>query len=400
MSDHGMQQLNASDFVTPVAVENIRRRSMVVGVVATIFAAILGMRSPEAFHHAYLLAFMAWLGVSLGALGLLLIIYLTNGRWGLVIRRILEAAVRNLWMMALLFLPLYYFVPKMYVWAKPEEVAKNEHLQFIANHYLTQQRFLLRAAIYFAIWIGLSLLFTRYSREEDVEGNRSHRRLKFLAAPGAILFAFAVTFAAIDWVMSLDPQWTSTIYGLIFLVGQLMSALCITTVTAVILSRYKPMSELLHRSHLHDYGKLMLTFTLLWSYFSFSQWLIMWAGNLPDEITWYWVRLHGGWQYVSLFIALGGFAFPFLVLLSAQLKKDPARIVKIAGWLIVVRFVDLYWLIMPNFSRRFEPHALDILVPLAMGGFWLALFFRNLKGQVLLPLHAPLTRAVLEPAHE
>ena len=375
---------------------------MVVGVGAGVLALIGLVTAPDQFYRAYLLAFMLCLGLSLGSLGLLIIIHLTNGRWGLVIRRILEAATKNFGLMAFLFLPFYFGIPHLYPWFKAADLAESEDLRWIHAVYLDRPQYMVRALIYFAIWGMLTYFFTRWSAEQDEPGNRSHKRSSTLAGPGALLFGFTLTFAAVDWVMSLSYGWTSTIYGLIFLIGQLLSAVCFATVMAVILSRYEPMKSILNIDHLHDYGKWMLTFTMVWAYFSFSQWVIMWAGNLPEEIIWYRMRLHGGWQYFGLFLAILNFFVPFVILLSAQIKKEKGRIVWIAAFLLGTRFYDLYWLIMPNFENKsgFYFHWLNLVVPVAMGGFWLALFCRNLQGQPLLPLYAPLTTAVLEPAHE
>ena len=375
---------------------------MVVGVGAGVLALIGLVTAPDQFYRAYLLAFMLCLGLSLGSLGLLIIIHLTNGRWGLVIRRILEAATKNFGLMAFLFLPFYFGIPHLYPWFKAADLAESEDLRWIHAVYLDRPQYMVRALIYFAIWGMLTYFFTRWSAEQDEPGNRSHKRSSTLAGPGALLFGFTLTFAAVDWVMSLSYGWTSTIYGLIFLIGQLLSAVCFATVMAVILSRYEPMKSILNIDHLHDYGKWMLTFTMVWAYFSFSQWVIMWAGNLPEEIIWYRMRLHGGWQYFGLFLAILNFFVPFVILLSAQIKKEKGRIVWIAAFLLGTRFYDLYWLIMPNFENKsgFYFHWLNLAVPVAMGGFWLAFFCRNLQGQPLLPLYAPLTTAVLEPAHE
>ena len=375
---------------------------MVVGVGAGVLALIGLVTAPDQFYRAYLLAFMLCLGLSLGSLGLLIIIHLTNGRWGLVIRRILEAATKNFGLMAFLFLPFYFGIPHLYPWFKAADLAESEDLRWIHAVYLDRPQYMVRALIYFAIWGMLTYFFTRWSAEQDEPGNRSHKRSSTLAGPGALLFGFTLTFAAVDWVMSLSYGWTSTIYGLIFLIGQLLSAVCFATVMAVILSRYEPMKSILNVDHLHDYGKWMLAFTMVWAYFSFSQWVIMWAGNLPEEIIWYRMRLHGGWQYFALFLPILNFFVPFVILLSAQIKKEKGRIVWIAAFLLGTRFYDLYWLIMPNFENKsgFYFHWLNLVVPVAMGGFWLALFCRNLQGQPLLPLYAPLTTAVLEPAHE
>jgi hypothetical protein len=397
-----LTRLNAADFAVPAAIDKIRGRSMVVGVGAGVLALIGLVTAPDQFYRAYLLAFMLCLGLSLGSLGLLIIIHLTNGRWGLVIRRILEAATKNFGLMAFLFLPFYFGIPHLYPWFKAADLAQSEDLRWIHAVYLDRPQYMVRALIYFAIWGMLTYFFTRWSAEQDEPGNRSHKRSSTLAGPGALLFGFTLTFAAVDWVMSLSYGWTSTIYGLIFLIGQLLSAVCFATVMAVILSRYEPMKSILNIDHLHDYGKWMLAFTMVWAYFSFSQWVIMWAGNLPEEIIWYRMRLHGGWQYFALFLPILNFFVPFVILLSAQIKKEKGRIVWIAAFLLGTRFYDLYWLIMPNFENKsgFYFHWLNLVVPVAMGGFWLALFCRNLQGQPLLPLYAPLTTAVLEPAHE
>ncbi len=398
-----LTRLNAADFAVPAAVDKIRSRSLVVGVIAGVLALIGLFTAPDQFYRAYLLGFMLWLGVSLGSLGILLVIHLTNGRWGLVIRRILEAAAKNFWFMAVLFLPLAIFgVPHLYPWGKPADAADSENLKWIRTVYLDQTQYFLRGVVYFAIWGALTFFFTKWSREQDTPGNHSHRRSGILAGPGALLFAFTITFASVDWVMSLSYGWTSTIYGLIFLIGQLLSAVALATVVAVMLSRYEPMKSILKIDNLHDYGKWMLAFTMVWAYFSFSQWVIMWAGNLPEEIIWYRMRLHGGWQYFALFLALFTFVFPFIRLLSAQLKKDKSSLVWTACWLLIMRYFDMYWQVMPNFENKagLYFHWLNLVVPVAIGGFWLALFFRNLQGQGLLPLYAPLTTAVLEPAHE
>jgi hypothetical protein len=397
-----LTRLNAADFAVPAAIDKIRSRSMVVGVGAGVLALIGFVIAPDQFYRAYLLAFMLYLGLSLGSLGLLIIIHLTNGRWGLVIRRILEAATKNFWLMAILFVPFYFGIPHLYPWFKAADLAESENLRWIHAVYLDRPQYMVRALIYFAIWGMLTYFFTRWSAEQDEPGNRSHKRSSTLAGPGALLFGFTLTFAAVDWVMSLSYGWTSTIYGLIFLIGQLISAVSFATVIAVILSRHEPMKSILNIDHLHDYGKWMLAFTMVWAYFSFSQWVIMWAGNLPEEIIWYRMRLHGGWQYFALFLAIFNFLVPFIILLSAQIKKEKGRIVWIAAFLLFTRFYDLYWLIMPNFENKsgFYFHWLNLVVPLAMGGFWLALFCRNLQGAPLLPLYAPLTTAVLEPAHE
>lgn len=200
--------------------------------------------------------------------------------------------------------------------------------------------------------------------------------------------------------MSIDPSWISTIYGLLFLAGQVLSAICFSVVVERILYRYRPMSELLKPHHVHDHGNLMLAFVMVWAYFSFSQWLIIWAGNLPEEISWYLKRLNGDWSYVGLFLVIFHFAVPFVMLLSRSFKRDVTRLVWLAAWLLLMRWVDLLWLIEPNFSAQLSVTLADVVVPIAMGGLWLAYFFRNLGSIPLLPAYDVFAKDVLEPAHE
>ncbi len=397
----GPVRVNDADLLAPPVVQTIQQRSLAVGVIFAVMSIIgLLIRSGE-FFPAYLLGFMAWLGVTLGCLAILMLQHMTGGAWGLVIRRILEAGTRTLPLMALLFIPLLFGMPKLYVWARADEVAKDKHLQELTHTYLNFSGFLGRAVFYFVIWGVLAYLLNRWSDEQDNAALPDNsRRFRALSGPGLVLYAFCMSFAAIDWAMSLSPHWISTIYPLIFLVGQVLSALGFVVAIETILSRYKPMSELLKPEHVHDHGKLILTFVMLWAYFSFSQWLIIWAGNLPEEISWFVRRLNGGWGFVGLFLAGFNFAVPFVFLLSRQLKRNLPKLMWLAVWLIFMRVVDLFWMIEPTFHEQLHVTVWDIVVPVAIGGFWLTFFFRNLKGRPLLPLYDPHSREILEPAHE
>jgi hypothetical protein len=338
-------------------------------------------------------------------MAILMLRHLTKGGWGMIIRRILGAAMRCVPLMALLFVPLLFGLPKLYIWARPLDSIPNqhlrEHLQELTKSYLSTKGFIIRAVIYFAVWNGLSFFLTKWSEEQDrppIGDNSS--RFRMLSGPGLILYGLTITFAAIDWVMSIDPSWISTIFGLSFLIGQVLSALCFAVVVERILYRYRPMSELLTPEHVHDHGKFMLTFIMVWAYFSFSQWLIIWAGNLPEEITWYTRRLNAGWGYVGLCLVLFHFALPFVRLLSRPFKRDITRLVWLAAWLLLMRYVDLFWIIEPNFSKTLSVTWLDVVVPVAMGGLWLWFFFRNLSSLPLIPAFDVDAVEVLEPAHE
>jgi len=390
------------DLAAPPVVKTIQTRSLIVGVAASVVAVILAFQRPSEFLRAYLLGYMAWLGLTLGSMAILMLRHLTGGGWGMVIRRILGAAMRTLPLVAAFFVPLVFGMRHLYVWARPiEPSVENKHLLEISQTYLTPNAFILRAVIYFAIWGALAYFLTVWSRQQDQPPVRDNSgRFKALSGAGLILYGFTISFAAVDWVMSLDPNWISTIYGLLFLAGQILSAICFAVVVERILVRYKPMSELLKPKHVHDHGNLMLAFVMVWAYFSFSQWLIIWAGNLPEEITWYLKRLNGGWSYVGLSLVIFHFAIPFVFLLSRPLKRDVTRLVWLAVWLLLMRYLDLLWMIEPNFSARVGLTLADVVVPIAMGGLWLAYFFRNLGSIPLLPACDVFAKDILEPAHE
>jgi hypothetical protein len=377
---------------------------LIVGVVFGIVAVILAFKNPEEFYRAYLLGFMAWLGVALGSMAIVMIRHLTGGGWGVVIRRILGAAMRTVPLLAALFIPIILGIKKLYVWAQPLQNVQDkhlrEHLEDITKTYLTTNGFIVRAIIYFAIWNLLSFLLSHWSKQTDRAGARDNTdRFKAVSGPGLILYGFTISFAAIDWVMSLDPSWISTIFGLVILIGEVLSAMCFAVVVERILFKYKPMSEMLTPDFVHDHGKWMLAFTMVWAYFNFSQWLIIWAGNLPAEITYYIRRINGGWGYVGLFIVIFHFAVPFAILLSRPFKRNIYKLVWLAAWMMLMRWVDLFWIIEPNFSKTLNVTVADVVVPIAIGGFWLAYFFRNLGALPLLPVYDPSAVEVLHPAH-
>jgi hypothetical protein len=395
---------NHLDLTPPPVVKTIARRSLMVGVVFGVVAIIGAFMRPEEFYRAYLLGFMCWLGVALGSMAILMIRHLTGGGWGLVIRRTLGAAMRTLPLLALLFIPILLGIPRLYIWAQPlDNIADKhlrEHLQDITKTYLTTNGFIFRAVFYFAIWNLLSFLLSKWSKQTDRPGAPDNtRRFKAVSGPGLILYGFTISFAAIDWVMSLDPSWVSTIFGLIILIGEVLSAMCFAVVVERILFNYRPMSEILKPDFVHDHGKWMLTFTMVWAYFNFSQWLIIWVGNLPAEITFYLKRLSGGWGLIGLTLVLFHFAIPFGILLSRPFKRDIRRLAWLAAWLMLMRYLDLFWIIEPNFSNTLRFTVADVIVPVAIGGIWLAYFFRNLAALPLLPAYDADAHEVLEPAH-
>jgi hypothetical protein len=400
--------VSAEEFKAPASVDRLQKGGLLVGGVAAPMAIFGLMKSPGDFYHSYIFSYMLILGLTLGSLGLLMLQHLTGGIWGMVIRRPLEAASRTLWLVLLLFAPIVTGMNYLYS-GNGEETGwlnapkQGEHaLTAWQQGYLTSGGFLTRAAIYFVIWIALMLIFNKWSKEQDQQsdGEPLKQRMKALAAPGVILYILAMTFAAIDWVMSLSPRWASTIYGFIFVAGQAISAMALMIAVVVMLSRSEPLKGVINKRHLHDLGKLLFAFNMLWAYFAFSQLLIIWSGNQPEEISFYRTRLYGQWGVVAVIVLLFSFAIPFLLLLSRDLKRTAGLISKVAVWMIFMRLVDLYWMTKPEFTARAMPNWLDFVVPIALVGLWLGFFAMNLKQRPLLPVGDPrLSEALAQHEH-
>lgn len=392
----------AQEYKAPDSVGRLQRSALVAGGLAVLLCIFAALKSPQIFYPSYLMGYLLILGFALGSLGLLMLQHLTSGQWGIVIRRPLESATRTLPLLAVLFLPIVFGMKYLYgAWLDPERV-REEPLSAMQQGYLTAHGFYVRAVIYFVVWIGLMLIFNYWSREQDIrrDDRLLRRRFKLLAGPGIILYVFVMTFAAIDWAMSITPHWASTIYGFLFVAGQLISSMALMIAIVVFLSRTAPMAGLIHKRHIHDLGKFLLTFILLWAYFSFSQLLIIWAGNQPEEITFYRSRLYGGWGAVAVVVLIFHFFVPFFLLLSRDLKRNPRLLPMVAIWMIFMRLVDLFWITRPEFTLRAFPTWIDIVVPVALVGLWLGYFAFNLQKMPLLPLGDPhLPEAIAQHEH-
>ena len=394
--------MNAQNYQAPPAVNRAQRAGMFVGGFALLLALPGAFSSPEKFYHSYIFSFMLVLGLTVGSLGLLMLQHLTGGDWGIIIRRPLEAASRNIWLVLVMFIPVILGMKTLYrAWLDPERL-KEEPLSKFQQGYLTSGGFLGRAVLYFAIWILLMWLFNAWSKQQD-ERQRDpqiQQHLRRLAGPGVILYILAMTFAAIDWVMSLSPHWASTIYGFIFVGSQAIASMCLMIIVVVLLSGSEPFSGIIQKRHLHDLAKLLFAFNMLWAYFDFSQLLIIWSGNQPEEISFYRTRLYGGWGVVAVIVLVFSFGLPFLILLSREVKRTPGLISKVAGWMLFMRLVDLYWMTRPEFTSRAFPTWLDLVVPVALVGLWLGFFAMNLKQRPLLPLGDPnLAEAIAQHEH-
>jgi hypothetical protein len=342
------------------------------------------------------------LGLSLGSLALLMLQHLTGGNWGIIIRRPLESATRVLGVVAVLFIPIFFGVKYLYSeWINAPASGEGSLSEF-QRSYLTINGFRIRAILYFLAWGVLVFLFNRWSREQDAnpEDLSVRRNFKILAGPGIILYVFVMTFAAIDWVMSLSPHWASTIYGFLFVVGQLISSMSLMIAIVILLSRTGPLSGVLQPRHIHDLGKLLLAFVMLWAYFQFSQLLIIWSGNQPEEITFYYSRLHSQWGVVAVIVLIFHFFVPFGLLLSRDLKRSPTLLRGVAIWLILMRLVDLFWYTRPEFTKTALPTIWDFAAALAAGGLWFFFFTGNLKQLPVLPVGDPkLAEAIAHHEH-
>jgi hypothetical protein len=391
------------DLMAPPVAQTIETQALFVGVVGAVASIAGAFLAPSSFYSAYLSGFMFWLGLSLGCMAILMLYHLVGGAWGTVIRRILEAGMMTLPLMCVLFLPILLNLPKVYFWARPEllnDPKTDPKLVDIAHSYLNFNGILIRYILYFALWIGMAYFLNRWSTEQDTVAGQSTLRFRALSSIGLVIYSLTISFAVIDWVMSLQARWISTIYGLIFVAGQALAALCFCVVIETFLGKRKPMSGYLTNTQVHDHGKLILAFVMLWTYFNFSQWLIIWAGNLPEEIPWYVRRMNYGWGEVGFFLALFGFAVPFALLLSRQLKRNPGTLVRLALWILVIRMIDIYWHVEPAFYLSFHLSWLHFTIIGGIGGLWVAYFFHNLRSRPLLALNAPQTLRLLESSHE
>ncbi len=383
------------------AVSRARGPVLLAGIVGCALCVAGAILQPVQFFRSYLFACVFWAGIALGALAVLMLRYLTGGAWGVPIRRPLEAATRTLPLVVLFFLPMLAGLKTLYPWARPEEVARDPILRHKAL-YLNTSFFLGRFVVYAAVWLLLAYFLNRWSQEEDRSADPSVlRRLQLISGAGVLTYGLTITFWSIDWLMSLEPHWYSTMYGVLLMAGQALSGLAFVTAVTILLARFEPLSKFLSPEHLHDLGKLLFAFIMFWAYVSFSQYLIIWAGNLPEEIPWYLERLHGGWGWFGVAIVLLHFALPFLLLLPADANRNPRLLASVALFVVAMRAVDLFWLIRPVFSPgRLEVHWLDFAAWIALGGVWLWFFLWQLLRRPLLPRYDPdLAGAIEHAAH-
>jgi len=393
----------------PADIEARRSRALVIGGGALLLCAVGFFLNRDQFFRAWLIGYMLWLGVALGSMGWMMIHHLSGGAWGMVVRRVWEASSRTLPLLTVLFIPVALGLNRLYPWTHAELMQTNEILRH-KSVYLNPTFFLARAAVYFIGWNLIAWRMTALSRAQDAGNIAATRSMQRLSGGGLVFLALSITFVGVDWFMSLNPDFYSTMFGFLFLNYLGLAGLAFTIIMATYLRGTEPMAELFRPSHFADYGKLTLAFVMMWAYFQFSQYLLVYAANLQEEIPYVLTRIDGGWQYLAIFLVIFQFAVPFALLLSRPLKRSPERLVKVAVFLLIIRFIDTFMYVTPEFSaaganRWFVPgehqsvffvNWLDIVTPIAIGGLWFWMFFTQLRQRPLLPIGDPYLPAALE----
>ena len=365
------------------------RTALVAGGIAAVLCVIGGAIDGDGqVFRSYLVAYLYWASASLGAVALLMINHVTGGAWGVAIRRFLEAMIRLFPVLALLFLAIALGLPHLYEWARPDAVAHDALLQH-KHAYLNVPFFLARTAGYFVIWTLVSRVLLRWSEAQDGTTDAlPTERLELVSRGGLLLMGLTMSFASIDWMMSLEPHWFSTIYGVIFMGGAVLTAMALAIVLSAMARDGTRLADAIAPDQFHDLGKLLLAFTMLWAYFNVSQFIIIWSGNLPEEISWYLARTRGGWRAITIALVLVQFVLPFVILLSRAVKRRPGVLGAVAAAMLVARFVDMYWMVVPSFAGG-GFHWLDVAAFVAVGGVFVGLAIRQLAGRPLVPVNDP-----------
>jgi hypothetical protein len=388
----------SAEFSPKGDLDSLQTKAWIVGGIGAVALATGYFTSPDSdealasFFGAYLVAWLLGLSIALGLLALSMLNHVSGGYWGAMSRRFSEAAGRTLPFFFLLWIPIAFNLETIYTWAQPDPDAIIQ----AKLAYLNPLGFRIRGVLYFAFWIFMAWKLSSLSRKHDESGDETIlQRMKAWSAFGLVFHVLLSTFAAVDWVMSLDPHWFSSLFGAAFVAGQALGGFCFSVLALNFLRTREPFRGLIQTKLFHDYGKLMLAFISVWAYLSFSQYLIIWSGNLPEEITWYMERSHHGWGFVTKLVAVGHFVLPFLVLLSADLKKVPRLLSLVALWILAMRWLDYYWLVMPSLSHDGVGFTwVHLVAPFGICGIWLALLIGSFKARPPLPYRHPLLQEI------
>lgn len=376
----------------------IQMVAMGIGLLGTIALAIgATFDTPQALR-SYLYAYLFWLGVTLGSMAIVMIHHLTGGAWGFVIRRLGEAAALTAPLMALLIVPILVGMPDLYVWSHHSVIAADATLRQKSSFFLSVPWFIGRAGLYFAIWITLAWILRKWSLEQDRTGNVViEQNFQALCAGGLVIYVLSMSYAALDWYMTIEPHWFSTIFAMIVLVGQGLSGIALLIVAATMAIGPERLKELASIKALQDLGHLLLAFVVLWTYCSFSQYIIIWSGNISAESIWYIHRGRGGWRPVIFTIVFGHFLIPLWLLVWGNLKRNPVSLSLIAGFILLAHVLEQFWLVMPAYHNSISQISwMSLASPLAIGGWWVGLFAWIARRAPLVPLHDPRLEGIFD----
>lgn len=367
----------------------IQTMLLVIGLAALGLTAC-GLGNPRQFFFSYAFAWLFWFGLSVGCLLITMIHQLTGGRWGYPTRRFLEAGFMVLPLMLLLMVPLFFGLRELYPWARPEEVAIEKALQH-RQGYQNQWAYILRAAFVLVVFCGMGMYLRWRSLEQDATTDaRPTRRARTLSGPGLIVVPLLATTAYVDWIMSLEPRWHSTLFAIIVLAGQILVTFAFAVLMMILFRKQEPLARVVTRTHYHHLGNLLLTFVIFWTYVSFGQLLIIYSGDLPPELDWYLHRISGNWKWIITVLALFHFFVPFFLLLFRAVKLHAWPLSTLAGMIFIAHIVEAYWLVMPSFHQHgLAVSWMDFTAPLGIGSLWISCFLSRLRRAPLVPQHDP-----------
>lgn len=357
----------------------IQNIALIISIITAILTIIGFFSHRDQFAGSYLFSFLFWMGITVGCLPMVMIHHLTEGGWGYPIRRFLEIGASLMPLIVLFFLPITFNLESIYLWARPEAVLHDPILQG-KQLYLNSSGYIIRAVVYLALWCFYGWILNKESLAFSRSHKAEHRsKLLFFSGLGLLVYALTVTFASIDWSMSLEPHWYSTLYGLFFMVGQAITSFAFVILVCRFFMNDSPLKEKLNAGRVHDLGKLLLALVMLWAYLGLSQFIIMWNGNLAEEVPWYIRRFTNGWQIISILLTVFHFLLPFSLLLSRPLKRNLKTLAPIAGLILLMRSIDLFWFVRPVFSKTFSIHWLDISCFLLLGSLWIFFFILKIR---------------------
>jgi hypothetical protein len=369
----------------------MQKPALAVGIVGLVLAVVGALTNPDQFYRSWLIAFVFIESLSVGSLAILMIQYLTGGVWGVVLRRPLESATRLIPFVALTFLPILFGMHRLYEWSRPEVLAHDAMLQE-KSKYLNITFFTIRTGVYFALWMLAAYLLNRWSTKQERAQDPSlwrGLRMRHTSAFGLVVLALTLTFASVDWLMSLTPHWYSTMFGISFMIGNALTAFAFVTIVVTSLSSFEPIRSFAGPKVYRDLGNLMFAFTMLWTYTTFSEFLLIWYANIREEVPWHLRRSEGGWGVISLGIIVFHFFLPFFLLLMRTVKDRPRSLGYVAAVVVVMRYIYYFWIVEPTFNPAFRFHWLDAAALLGLGGVWFFLFLGQLKRGTILPTDEP-----------